>query len=1048
MHMLPRTTIVLTAALAAVCGPSAAQTARVSEEARVITTYPFSEPNPIPMLTRDARLYPYHSFEGYAQDGIPQEWKVVHLENDLIEVFVLPEAGGKVWGAVVKSTGHEFIYRNEVMKFRNIALRGPWTSGGIEFNFGVIGHTPSTATPVDYVTRENPDGSVSCIVGAMDLPSRTHWRVEIRLPPDRAYFETNVLWYNPTPLEHPYYNWMTAAAFARSDLEMFIPGNAFLEHSGAKRPWPVDSAGRYLPDYANNTFAGHKSYHVVGELNDFFGGYYHDDDYGFGHWSRYEEMPGQKLWLWALSRQGGVWEELLTDTDGQYVEYQAGRLFVQYAPGTDVNPIKQAGFDPGAADRWTETWFPVEGIGGLTDVSRDGAMHVRHHDGRLTVSVHAFGDIADTLRISSGDRIVASIPIAFSALEPVERTVDLAEGSAYRIELPALGLDYASDAGTRALARPFATDPSARAQTPNADQWVMQARELAKGRRYAAARALFEQALTEEPWNRTARLGLADLEYRSGQYEEGLAHVTRVLQLDAYDAEGNFVAGNLYRALGRATDARGAFGWAARSMAYRSAAYVQLAELALSGGEYPEAVRYAQFALDYDRHNLPARQVLAMVGRKQGDPTLAASMREQLLEIDPLHHFAAAEAYLAAPDPASARALTATLRSEYPDQTILELAIDHVRRGSTEDAVALLRLGMEASSNPLLRAWSGYLDEDSSMLAGGADPALVFPFRRETLPVLQWAVERDDHWSWTYLLALNLWALDREDEAAALLVAVGDRPDFAPLYVARAHLLERIAGRDPEADLRRAVQLDGADRTIRIYLVRYLQDGARWEDALVASEAGRTLFPDDFNLDLLTVRSLNELGRSREAIDILNSTHVLPSENARTSHLMYEQAHTLAALDAMDRGAFTDAREHLGTALDWPEHLGQGRPYDPEERLVRYLLGVVAQRLGEADQARSEFEAVVDATDLAAADPSRLDLLALRSLAALGRTDAIRALTYDSDTEAGAFAAGMILALDAGEDLRDTIQRLAAEYTDLFADLDGRILLQALLMTP
>ncbi len=149
---------------------------------RTLETYPFSEPNPVPILTRDARLYPYHSFEGYSATSEPRDWKVVHLENDYIEVFVLPEVGGKVWGAVVKETGHEFIYRNEVMKFRNIALRGPWTSGGIEFNFGVIGHTPATATPVDYLLRENDDGSVSCFVGGMDLPSRTHWRVEIRLP--------------------------------------------------------------------------------------------------------------------------------------------------------------------------------------------------------------------------------------------------------------------------------------------------------------------------------------------------------------------------------------------------------------------------------------------------------------------------------------------------------------------------------------------------------------------------------------------------------------------------------------------------------------------------------------------------------------------------------------------------------------------------------------------------------------------------------------------------------------------------------------------------
>ena len=65
--------------------------------------------------------------------------------------------------------------------------------------------------------------------------------------PDRATFETRVFWYNPTPLEQPYYNWMTGAAFARDDLEMTIPGDAYLTHPGDERPWPVDGQGRYLP---------------------------------------------------------------------------------------------------------------------------------------------------------------------------------------------------------------------------------------------------------------------------------------------------------------------------------------------------------------------------------------------------------------------------------------------------------------------------------------------------------------------------------------------------------------------------------------------------------------------------------------------------------------------------------------------------------------------------------------------------------------------------------------------------------------------------------
>jgi hypothetical protein len=647
MFWSPRPHLILSAVLFAILSGSptgtSAQAAHIREEVRTLETYPFSEPDPVPILTRDARLYPYHSFDGYSADSEPRDWKVVVLENEYIEVFVLPEVGGKVWGAVVKETGHEFIYRNEVMKFRNIALRGPWTSGGIEFNFGVIGHTPATATPVDYTLRENDDGSVSCFVGSMDLPSRTHWRVEIRLPADRAYFETNVVWYNPTPLEQPYYNWMTAAAFAQSDLEMAIPGNAYLTHPGTERSWPIDDQDRYLPAYANNTFEGHKSYHVVGELNDFFGGYYQDEDYGFGHWSRHEEMPGQKLWLWALSREGGVWEDLLTDTDGQYVEYQAGRLLVQYSPGSDANPITQAGFDPMSASAWSETWFPLEEIGGLTDASRDGAMHTSVQGGRLTVGVNAFRAITDTLRVWAGDRLAAQIPANMVPLGRLHATVDLEGAEHYRVQMEGLGLDYDSDPTNRLLSRPFSTDDDAVPSIPEVDRMVFQARELAKARQHRQARQLFEAALEQEPWNREALLGTADLSYRAGEYAEALAAVDRTLQLDAYDAQANFMAGLVHRALGRTVDAHDAFGWAARSVAYRSAAYAQLAEMMIAQSEYPEGARYARLAIDFDRHGIPGWRALATIGRKTGDYAGAAAALEELRTVDPLHHFARAE---------------------------------------------------------------------------------------------------------------------------------------------------------------------------------------------------------------------------------------------------------------------------------------------------------------------------------------------------------------------------------------------------------------------
>ena len=163
----------------------------VREYNKIITTYPFSDPNPIPAFTN---IYPYFRFDGFTDKPIQKEWKVVELENDFIKLTILPEVGGKIWSAIEKSTGKPFIYENHVVKFRDIAMRGPWTSGGIEANYGIMGHTPNCATPVDYITKNNEDGSVSCVIGVLDLLTRTHWSIEINLPKDKACFTTKSFW--------------------------------------------------------------------------------------------------------------------------------------------------------------------------------------------------------------------------------------------------------------------------------------------------------------------------------------------------------------------------------------------------------------------------------------------------------------------------------------------------------------------------------------------------------------------------------------------------------------------------------------------------------------------------------------------------------------------------------------------------------------------------------------------------------------------------------------------------------------------------------------
>jgi hypothetical protein len=132
-----------------------AQKALIKEVNRPIVTYPYSDPDPV---AHPGRVYPYFRFDVYTNHNVIQEWKMVELKNDYIRLAVMPDMGGKVWEAYEKSLNFPFIYSAHSVKFRDLALRGPWTSDGIEFNFGDIGHATTTATPVDYYTRTNPDG--------------------------------------------------------------------------------------------------------------------------------------------------------------------------------------------------------------------------------------------------------------------------------------------------------------------------------------------------------------------------------------------------------------------------------------------------------------------------------------------------------------------------------------------------------------------------------------------------------------------------------------------------------------------------------------------------------------------------------------------------------------------------------------------------------------------------------------------------------------------------------------------------------------------------
>lgn len=935
-----------------------AQEARITEEETTLTTYPYSDPNPVPAFTkaRKTKIYPYNLFDGYSTKSVEQKWKVVKLENDYIEVYVLPEIGGKVWGAIEKSTGNEFLYKNKVVKFRDISLRGPWTSGGIEFNFGIIGHTPSTAAPVDYKIIENADGSVSCIVGNLDLTSRTQWAVEIRVPKDKAYFETNVIWDNPTPTTQSYYNWMTGAVRASQDLEFFFPGNTYIEHNGKAEPWPIDKSGYNLAKYSENNFGSSKAYHITG-ATDFMGGYYHDSKFGFGHWALNTEMPGRKLFLWSLAREGGIWEDLLTDTDGQYIEFQAGRLFNQYSPGSFNGPIRQVAFQSGATDTWKEIWFPVKDIGGMKEISKSGIMNVTESKGSLEIGINALAFAETELVVKADGKVIYTANQSFKPMDVHTVKVPWNNTSSYEVEVKGMDLDFKSE-NTHDLKRPFATESTTKDN--KSPSWLYyEGRDFKAYRDNMKAKASFEECLRLDPFHIDAMGALAEIYFEAAQYDSAMIYINRALLIDTYHPAANYQAGNVYRATKDYIDAIESFGWAARSLEFRTAAFSQMAEIEslLNEKETPEY--YAQQSLDFNKFNSNALQALAVYYRKAGNKEKALKIIDGLKKIYPLSHFADYETYLLNPSSANFETFTSGIKNEFPFQTFLELGLFYLEIGAKTEAIELLQ---KSPANPLISIWLAYINQDASMLRAAADasPAFVFPYRRETIGALEWATASNNDWKFKYYLALNYWATARQNESTVLFKKIGQESDYGPFYSTRAALLKDDSAQ-VLADLTKAYQLSPEDWRTSYQLIEYYDLANNPKEALAIAIKANKKFKGNFSIEMLYAKQLMNNGQYEESIKILKNTTILPFEGSGQGKAVFRHALLLNALKLMQGKKYAQAIKNIEESKTWPENLGVGKPFDDriDERLEDWLAFQSYSKMGKKEDSKKALNKIL-----------------------------------------------------------------------------------------
>jgi len=1006
-----------------------------------IPTYLPGAPDPSPPfpLVNRHNIYPYPMLDDLSDHREMKSYRALFLENEHLRATILPELGGRLYSLYDKSANREVFYRNHVVKYGLVALRGAWISGGIEFNFP-NGHTTLTVSPVEAQTRENDDGSATVIVGAMDWVTGMHWEVALTLRPGEARLEQRVALFNSTPLENLYWYWANAAVPATNDMQFDYPMREANPHvAGEAWTYPVWNGVDYswYKNVRQPTSLFGRQVH-----RNFFGAYYHDSDFGVVHVADFRQVPGKKIWSWGIAGDGLIWTDLLTDHDGAYNEIQSGRYETQ---------LTQEFMPPRRIESWTEYWYPAQGLGSpfveATDslalaVGSPSSGAVNH---AREIALLATVDIAKArVVVKSGEKVAQEFA-----------PVDLQAGIAKKLALPAglenetLAVDV-EDHNGRSILHWSAADPvdgnpdfvsvaGAHEAAPSSEtQGALEAAFLngvdqeKRGDPEGAVQT-YRQVLERDPAYIPALLKLAWRSYRAADFSAAEDLIKRGLARSGSDPQLQYAAGVIYRAEGRWGLAEDAFWTSIHFGGPIAPALAQLGEISIYQKRYEEAASLLHEALSHEPEDTLTRDDLAVALRLGGHSTEARRAVVAALKATSLFPLTLAE------DWRLGRASEAPLGSKgvksgawdkpFPQdvQYYLELAAWYLRLGDFDSANETLGSAHNlpsAEQSPLVDYYLGYIarqrghnDQADGLIeqgSRGADNG-VFPNRLEDDSVLADAAShcpKDGHVA--SLLGTFLFAHGRYDEAAALWRgAVENGYNNAVLERNLGVYAWRVKG-----DLQGAAA--AYDRAIRLAPDQY-----RFYPELdeIYSELGETdrrtqLFRSApaavLDQDVVRVRRallMIERRKFDEALNALSQHRFKPWEGGQIVREMYVLANLQKGRSALEHGSPAEAEKDFRRALEYPINLGVGKPDRPADAEPLYWLGVALDAQGKTDAARAAWRR---AADESAGDRMITQVYRAAALLRLGQTVEGRRLMDQAIAGGGTHEAGAMELYAAG----------------------------------
>ncbi|MCF6356501.1 MAG: hypothetical protein L3J54_01730, partial [Draconibacterium sp.] len=434
-------------------------------------------------------------------------------------------------------------------------------------------------------------------------------------------------------------------------------------------------------------------------------------------------------------------------------------------------------------------------------------------------------------------------------------------------------------------------------------------------------------------------------------------------EINTYLPGANFIYGYVQKINGNFIDAKDGFGWAMRSIEYRSAAYQQLAEISLIESNFNLAFEQAGKSLLFNKLNPNSYKIQAIAQRKLNRTKQANTILDRLLDLDPLSHFARFEKYLLNTE--SLNSFNNSFKSEMLKEEYLELGLFYNSIGLRNEAIEVME---QSPSYPITNYWLAWLNKEDKTksssylkMALDANPEFVFPYRNETLPVLSWAAKQSQAWVTDYYSALILWNKNRDEKALNYLNKWGNQPEFVPFYYSRAQL--KGIGTDAALDdMKKALAVGQNQWRIYNELVDIYNRRGEFSSALDIAEKGHNKFKENYILDIAFSKSLTLNGNYKKSLEVLKNTDVLPYEGENSAHNVFEYNNLILAFDNYKKGNFDTALKYLDKSEEFPENLGSGSPSYPDFRNQNSLRVKIYNKTGETQKAQKANSAIQEYT--------------------------------------------------------------------------------------